>query len=93
MVLNRALVYVCGTLPLEGVVKGLNNRINDNNSKPLSFKVQYDVVTVEETSVGGGGHHGSFLACEDFGRMFDHSFPACTFFSFFFLKWKLARAH
>ena len=23
---------------------------------------------------------GFFLACEDFGRMFDHSFPACTFF-------------
>ena len=21
-----------------------------------------------------------FLACEDFGRMFDHSFPACAFF-------------
>ena len=26
----------------------------------------------------GGG--GLFLACEDFGRMFDSSFPACTFF-------------
>ena len=23
-----------------------------------------------------------FLACEDFGRMFDHSFPACSFFFF-----------
>ena len=23
---------------------------------------------------------GFFLACEDFGRMFDHSFPACAFF-------------
>ena len=36
--------------------------------------------------VGGGGSGGGgfFLACEDFGRMFDHSFPACTFFSFFF---------
>ena len=29
---------------------------------------------------------GSFiLACEDFGRMFDNSFPACTFFV---LKWR-----
>ena len=27
---------------------------------------------------GGGG--GFFLACEDFGRMFDNSFPACAFF-------------
>ena len=34
---------------------------------------------------------GFFLSCEDFGRMFDYSFPACTFF--FFLTWRLARAH
>ena len=39
---------------------------------------------------GGGG--GIFLACEDFGRMFDNSFPACVSF-FLFLKWKLPRAH
>ena len=25
---------------------------------------------------------GVFLKCEDFGRMFDSSFPACAFFSF-----------
>ena len=25
---------------------------------------------------------GFFLACEDFGRMFNNSFPACTFFFF-----------
>ena len=25
---------------------------------------------------------GFFFACEDFGRMFDHSFPACAFFFF-----------
>ena len=37
--------------------------------------------------VGGGG--GFFLACEDFGRMFDHPFAACTHF---FKKWRLARA-
>ena len=24
-----------------------------------------------------------FLLCEDFGRMFNHSFPACGFFFFF----------
>ena len=28
---------------------------------------------------GGGGGGGFFLACENFGRMFDHSFPACDF--------------
>ena len=27
---------------------------------------------------------GFFLACEDLGRMFDHSFPACVFFFLFF---------
>ena len=31
---------------------------------------------------GDGG--GFFLACENFGRMFDNSFPACAFFFFFF---------
>ena len=31
---------------------------------------------------GGGGGGGFFLACEDFGRMFGHSFPACAFFNF-----------
>ena len=29
---------------------------------------------------GGGGDGGFFLACEDFGRVFDSSFPACAFF-------------
>ena len=28
---------------------------------------------------------GFFLACEDFGRMFDNSFPACAFFVVFLL--------
>ena len=39
---------------------------------------------------GGGGDSDFILACEDFGRMFDHSFPVSAFF---FLKWRLARAH
>ena len=29
---------------------------------------------------GCGGGSGFFLACEDFGRMFDHSLPAFAFF-------------
>ena len=32
---------------------------------------------------GGGG--GFFLASEDYGRMFDYSFTACSLFSFFFI--------
>ena len=38
--------------------------------------------------LGGGGF---LFVCEDFGRMFDHSFSACAFF-FFFLS-RLARTH
>ena len=29
-----------------------------------------------------------FLACKDFWRKFDSSFPACTFLVFFFIKWR-----
>ena len=38
------------------------------------------------TCCGGGGF---FFTFEDFGRMFNNSFPACTFF----LKWRLAHAN
>ena len=34
---------------------------------------------------GGGGGGGFFLACENFWRMFDSSFPACALFFLFFL--------
>ena len=41
-----------------------------------------------------GGGSGFFLVCEDFGRMFDNSFPACAFFFlFFFCKCRLAHTH
>ena len=33
--------------------------------------------TVDTDTAEGSGF---FLACQDFGTMFDHSFPACTFF-------------
>ena len=39
---------------------------------------------------GGGGF---FLACDDFGTMFDNSFPVCAFVFLFLIKWRLARAH
>ena len=38
------------------------------------------------------GDGGFFLTCEDFGRMFDHSFPVSTSF-FFFFTWRLARTY
>ena len=41
--------------------------------------------TVAGGAAGAGGAGGGFfLACEDFGRMFDDSFPACDFFFFLF---------
>ena len=44
---------------------------------------------------GGGGDGGSFLACEDFVRMFDNSFPACAllFIYLFIEKWRLGRTN
>ena len=40
-----------------------------------------------EDGVGGvGGVGGFFLAAKDFGRLFDHSFPACVFFFYYFFK-------
>ena len=39
--------------------------------------------------LSGGGF---ILTCQDFGRIFHYSFPACNIF-FFFLKWRLAHAH
>ena len=38
----------------------------------------------EQETSGSGGGGGFFLACEDFGRMFNDPFPACAFFFFFF---------
>ena len=34
---------------------------------------------------GGAGGGGIFLASDDFGRMFDHSFPAHAFLFYFVL--------
>ena len=36
---------------------------------------------------------GFFLACEDFGENVRQFIPRLRFFSFFLLKWRLARAH
>ena len=50
------------------------------------------LLTESDEGGGAGGGGGFFLACEDFGRMFDNSFPTCAFF-LLFLKWRLASAH
>ena len=44
---------------------------------------------------GGGGRRvcgGFFLACEDFGRMLDHSLPVYALFVCMYV-WRLARSH
>ena len=53
----------------------------------LDETVARATVTPAHTVIYGGGGDGLFLACEDFGRMFDNSFPACVFI-IFFLKWR-----
>ena len=37
----------------------------------------------------GGGDGGFFFACEDLWRMFNNSFPTCTFFFFFKVEMRL----
>ena len=44
-------------------------------------KAKPDLVQCELDAVSSDPHGGSFFfVCEDFERMFDNSFPACTFF-------------
>ena len=50
-----------------------------NLSQYCMFVVGCYFCTVLE-GCGGGGGGGFFLACEDFGRMFDHSFLVCAYF-------------
>ena len=45
-------------------------------------------ISVSCSHSGGGGF---FLACEDFWRTFDHSFPTCTL-HIFLNRWRLARS-
>ena len=49
-----------------------------HNTEHFLWCVSYTADTSMASSGGGGG---SFLACGDFGKMFDHSFPACVFSS------------
>ena len=56
----------------------------------LDFSVDVAMLYVSLCAAGFAlSGDGVFLACEDFNRMSDHSFPAFAFF----LQWRLARAH
>ena len=48
-------------------------------TKTMSENTTVEKLTTASTTGGGGGF---FLACKDFGRMFDHSFTACAFYFF-----------
>ena len=57
-----------------GLVRGsIYEEENMNN-----IKREENMKRTTSSDGGSGGDGGSFLACEDFGRMFDHSFPACA---------------
>ena len=68
-----------------------NDLLLQSNLKVVSLSVPTAVQSVGQLDpqMYGGGF---LLACDDSGRMFDNSFPACAFF-FFFWKWRLARVH
>ena len=68
------------------------DRLSKNIVQCETINVFVDLIFISAGSGGGGSGGGIFLVCEDFGRMFDHSFPACSFFVVV-LKWRFARAH
>ena len=53
-------------------------------SLKIKRKWSQKLVVLGQGFIYGGG--GFFLACEDFGRMFDSSFPTCAFVCVFFCK-------
>ena len=75
-------------LPTAGMLSGkcdFYNRSYKNNRAAIytKFCIQGKAQNVK---VGGDGGDGFLVACEDLGRMFNHSFPACAFFFFFFFQ-------
>ena len=71
-----------------GVGWGLS-RVNESKLNTRSCHLVWQNTTPPPHCVPNDGGVDFFLACEDFGRMFDHSFPDC----FFFLKRRSAWAH
>ena len=51
-----------------------NNKAGPSENRTMGRKKSQN----DNSSDGGGGGGAFFLACEDFGRMFDHAFPACA---------------
>ena len=54
------------------------------NTTPTMGTYTFSRKELHAVTPDGGG--GFFLACEDFGGMFDHSLPACAFFFFFYVE-------
>ena len=82
-------------LNLESGEEGQEGEALTRKTRKKIFRVKPFFRTKPWESGNGGCGGGFFLACENFGRMFDHSFPVSAFWFFFvlFLKWRLAHAH
>ena len=58
----------------------------EKNIPPRSDATSNFFVLNGGSGSSSGGGSGSFLAWQDLGRMFDHSFLACVLVVFFFFK-------
>ena len=56
-------------------IEPTSNQPSDDET--VTLPIEFSSTPPPPVSGGGGG---LFLVCEDFGRMFDNLFPACTFF-------------
>ena len=61
---------------------------DDVTNEEVRAKIQQEIGPYEDLLTIVVVFFFFFLACEDFGRMFDKSFPDCALF---FFKWRLAR--
>ena len=87
-------------MAVDYIFKAVNTKAKRSLDLKLSMFVAVYVGCVGESVIcvpidslrpvhDGGGGGGFLLACEDLGRMFDHSFPARAFL----FKRRLVRAH
>ena len=84
---RRLDVYSETLLEISLVTKGVINGSEDivwTKSDTWTDGEMYTMIKIypNPLNFAGGSGGGFFLACEDFGRMFDRSFYACAFLSF-----------
>ena len=69
------------TLPIHGTFSIVTLIVFQGHSIVKEFL--YDWIDTVQVLIASSGGEGLFHACEDFGRMFDNSFPACAVCFFF----------